>query len=204
MGKWMNFYDVDKKDEGMIDTTKQKDEQCILQEYLIVTEEEDYKDTQFYLQHSERLSKPPSKKQDEADDADKEQLEQAFLALNFKKAKDVNEKHADKLLAAYKLAEEAEEENGQDDNDFEESKETIKDIESKHLEDFIDKHHTNYSNISEDYKLFEVVTSSCPSQVLRYSQQQRSIKQPLWSGDKHKLTKVPPCEKCGTKRVFEC
>jgi len=84
----------------------------------------------------------------------------------------VNDKAADKLLAAYKLDEAADngEDDGEDDNDFEESKEQIKDMESKHLEDFIDKHHTNYSNISEDYKLFEVVTSSRPSQILRYSQ----------------------------------
>ena len=198
----MNFYDIDKSDEAMIDTTKQKDD-CILEEYLLVTDEEDPKDTQFYLRHSERLNNP-SKSKDGADDAEKEQLEQAFLALNFKKAKDVNDKAADKLLAAYKLAEAADDGKDEDDNDFEESKETIKDIESKHLEDFIKEHHTNYSKISDDYKLFEVVTSSCPSQVLRYSSQQRSIKQPLWSGDKHKLTKVPPCEKCGTKRVFEC
>ena len=96
------------------------------------------------------------------------------MALNFKKAKDVNDKQADKLLAAYKLAEAAENDGDKDqddDNEFEESKEKIKDLESKHLEDFIDKHHTNYSNISEDYKLFEVVTSASPSQILRYSQQ---------------------------------
>ena len=166
-GKWMSFYDVDKADEAQIDTTKQKDD-CILKEYLLVTEEEDPKDTQFYLRHSERLNNP-SKSKDGADDAEKEQLEQAFLALNFKKAKDVNDKAADKLLAAYKLAEAADNGNEEDDNDFEESKETIKDIESKHLEDFIKEHHTNYSKISDDYKLFEIVTSSCPSQVLRYS-----------------------------------
>ena len=44
MGKWAKFYDEDQTEESMIDTTKQKDT-CILKEYLIVTEEEDYKDT---------------------------------------------------------------------------------------------------------------------------------------------------------------
>ena len=93
------------------------------------------------------------------------------MALNFAKAKNVNDKQAEKLLTAYKLAEAAgdgADDDSGDENEFEESKE--KDIENKHLEDFIDKHHTNYSAISEEYKLFEVVTSSTPSQILRYSQ----------------------------------
>lgn len=37
------------------------------------------------------------------------------------------------------------------------------------LEDFVGKNHTNAQKISKWFKLFDVVTASHPSQVLRYS-----------------------------------
>ena len=100
--KYSNYYpDEEEEAETTINTTKSKE--CILKEYLIVTEEEAQADTLFYLRHSRRLNKATTS--DEQSEKDKEKLEQAFLALNFGKAKNVNDQQAEKLLKAYKLAE---------------------------------------------------------------------------------------------------
>lgn len=75
--------------------------------------------------------------------------------------------------------------------------------EHKVLEEFINANHGNFAKISQEYKLFDVVTSKNPSQVLRYSQQQRAVASPLWMSDRHKPAEVPVCSKCGSPRVFE-
>ena len=49
------------------------------------------------------------------------------------------------------------------DEEPEDSKDIDEELEAKHLEEFINQHHTNYATISEDYKLFEVVTAANPS-----------------------------------------
>lgn len=54
-----------------------------------MTEEEGYDDTQFYLQHARRLSTPQAN--DAENEAEKDQLEQAFLSLNYTKQKNVND-----------------------------------------------------------------------------------------------------------------
>jgi hypothetical protein len=36
-------------------------------------------------------------------------------------------------------------------------------MEEKGLEDFIETHHTNYANIEDQYKLFEVITTENPA-----------------------------------------
>lgn len=42
--------------------------------------------------------------------------------------------------------------------------------------------------MSEEYKLFEVVTSAFPKQVIRYIQpNQKAGLEPLWTSDKNKL-----------------
>ena len=51
----------------------------------------------------------------------------------------------------------------------EETKENA--AENRLLEEFINANHNNASKISPEYKLFDVVTSKNPSQILRYSQQ---------------------------------
>ena len=168
----------------------------ILQEFLVETEQESKEDTTLYLSHAQRLNS--AKKPDEQSEQAKEELEQAFLMHNYDIQNKANEKTAEKLLKAYQMAEEAEKEDNEEGE-----KEIDEDLETKYLEEFIGQHHTNYAAISEDYKLFEVVTASNPDQVLRYSPQQKSVVHPLWSGDKYKPTVVPPCECCGTERVFE-
>lgn len=71
------------------------------------------------------------------------------------------------------------------------------------MEEFINSNHQNYSKISSEYKLFDVVTSKNPSQVLRYSQQQGNVRDPLWVSERHRVASVPPCAKCGSQRIFE-
>ena len=188
--KYYQYYPEETEKE--IDTEKE----FILQEYLVFTEEEGKEDTALYLSHSQRLN--GKKMTEEQNDQAKEQLEQAFLMHNFGVQNKANEKQAEKLLKAYQLAEAAEKEEQPEDG-----KEIDEELEAKHLEEFINQHHTNYATISEDFKLFEVVTAANPAQVLRYSQQQKSVVDPLWTGDRYKPTSVPACEMCQTPRVFE-
>lgn len=61
-----------------------------------------------------------------------------------------------------------------------------------------------FDQMSEEYKLFEVVTSSHPKQVLRYiSPNLKLAVEPLWTSDKRKLSQVPKCQHCGSKRNLE-
>jgi hypothetical protein len=48
----------------------------------------------------------------------------------------------------------------------EENKENV---EARIFEEFVNSTHQNYSKISPEYKLFDVVTEKNPSQILRYS-----------------------------------
>ena len=58
--------------------------------------------------------------------------------------------------------------------------------------------------LSEEYKLFQVVTSPHPKQVLRYiSPNLKMGLEPLWTSDKRKLNEVPKCKNCGAKRNLE-
>ena len=60
--------------------------------------------------------------------------------------------------------------------------------------------------ISDEYKLFEVVTSTYPKQVLRYISPQDQVQlEPLWTSDKRKLklSDVPKCKLCGAPRQLE-
>lgn len=64
----------------------------------------------------------------------------------------------------------------------------------------------NAVQLSEEYKLFEVVTSAFPKQVLRYiSPAQKLAMEPLWTSNKRKLTPkdIPNCQNCGAKRQLE-
>lgn len=55
-------------------------------------------------------------------------------------------------------------------------------MEENALEEFMTSQQNNYNKIDDNYKLFEVVTTENPSQILRYSQQQRGV-EPLWMSD---------------------
>ena len=62
---------------------------------------------------------------------------------------------------------------------------------------------TAAQGMSEEYKLFEVVTSAFPKQVIRYIQpNQRANLEPLWTSDKNKLLAkdIPKCKNCGAVR----
>ena len=72
------------------------------------------------------------------------------------------------------------------------------------MEEFIKENTTHSSaKISPEFKLFDIVTTKQPSQVLRYSQQQSGVQHPLWVSDKHKPAQIPPCPRCGSQRIFE-
>lgn len=187
------MYEEFDEDEGT------KTPAVILKEYLIDTQEEDEKETRLYLQHSRRLS-TLTKAQIKADeDGLTESLEQAFILLGFDKGNNtsVNDAHAEKLLKAYQDAQGDKEEEG----DY--GAEDAAPEGDNALEDFIEKNHTNYKKISAWYKLFDVVTASNQSQVLRYSQQQSAVQHPLWMNDHGICTSVPKCKHCGGGLVFE-
>jgi len=61
------------------------------------------------------------------------------------------------------------------------------------------------ANISEEYKLFEVVTNAYPKQVLRYTSPQNVGIEPLWTSDKQRINAkdIPKCQNCGAKRTLE-
>lgn len=61
------------------------------------------------------------------------------------------------------------------------------------------------ANISEEYKLFEVVTNAYPKQVLRYTSPQNVGIEPLWTSDKQRINvkDIPKCQNCGAKRTLE-
>ena len=96
-----------------------------------------------------------------------ENLEQAFIALSFNKGQSTmaNDSQAAKMLKAIERAQMA----GDEDEEY--GVEDGEDVHSKALEELADANHTNYKKISYWYKLFDVVTSANPSQVLRYSPQ---------------------------------
>ena len=82
---------------------------------------------------------------------------------------------ADKMLRAYQknVKEEAEAAGTQidsDDENFGIDDEGKDATELKVLEDFVAANHGKIAKISPDYKVFDVVTSKNPSQILRYSQ----------------------------------
>ena len=158
--KWSKYLDEGEwgDDDGADEEVKSAEsdrEEVLLDEYLIETDEEQQKVTQMYLTHAARLRLDPKTK-DEEDDELKEQLENAFISLQFgnlKKQNQENEKRAQKLLQNYRQKEE---------NASSDEEDTAK-MEEKALEDFIDTHHTNYAAIEDHYKLFEVITTENPS-----------------------------------------
>ena len=77
------------------------------------------------------------------------------------------------------------------------------DEESRVLEEIADQNPSNTKNMSNWYKLFDIVTSANPSQVVRYSRQQRQAPHPLWMGDHCQPESVPKCQKCKGDRIFE-
>jgi len=168
----------------------------VLPEFLIETDYENAKDTNTYLKQSARLQ-TKQKQQDEDDD-----LEAAFITLQFGGVKN-NEQQAEKLLAAYRQQEGAGASDDDDSDDSENDEET-KEMEIQAFEDFAKDQSKKYAQISDEYKLFSVVTASNPKQVLRYSAHKK-VNEPLWTSNKKKLdaSAVPVCAKCGHKRTFE-
>ena len=73
----------------------------------------------------------------------------------------------------------------------------------KELEKLIAQNHSNYAKISQQYKLFEYVTSENREQVLRYCWDNEMA--PLWPSEQNRLDKkdVPKCARCGSQRIFE-
>lgn len=57
----------------------------------------------------------------------------------------------------------------------------------KEIEKLIKSKHTNYSKISEHYKLFEIVAKRYPEQVLRYvnNREKGPEIEPLWTSEKN-------------------
>lgn len=75
-------------------------------------------------------------------------------------------------------------------------------MEEKAIEEFLaDSKNNNYSLISEEYKLFELVCADEQKQIMRYSNHQ--VSEPLWVGDKNRVEEIPKCECCGAERKFE-
>lgn len=62
------------------------------------------------------------------------------------------------------------------------------------------------SQLSEEYKLFEVTTAKNDKQVIRYTLPNSQYQiEPLWTSNKRKLkpADVPNCPRCGSKRALE-
>jgi hypothetical protein len=75
-------------------------------------------------------------------------------------------------------------------------------MEEKAIEEFLaDAKNNNYGQISEEYKLFELVCNDEPKQVMRYSCHE--VSEPLWVGDKNRVLEIPKCPCCGAERKFE-
>ena len=89
-----------------------------------------------------------------------DQLEQAFVALSFsnKGKNSINDQAADRLLKQYQQS--AQDEGGADGIE-EETKDNQ--LENRIMEEFINSNHGNFSKISAEYKLFDVVTAKNPS-----------------------------------------
>jgi hypothetical protein len=59
-------------------------------------------------------------------------------------------------------------------------------------------------NLSDETKLFQVVTSRSKKQVLRYITPSSNAAEPLWTARKNKLENgAPKCERCGSSRNME-
>lgn len=76
----------------------------------------------------------------------------------------------------------------------------------KELEKLIKQKHSNYSKISDHYKLCEIVSKQNPEQVLRFvNNREKGNVEPLWMSEKNIVdpAKVLKCELCGQPRTFE-
>lgn len=86
-----------------------------------------------------------------------------------------------------------------DDEDLDQAK--VDDIEMKEIEKLIKTQHTNYSKISDHYKLFEIVAKNNPEQVLRFVnyREEGLALEPLWASEKNIIEthKINKCDKCG-------
>ncbi len=75
------------------------------------------------------------------------------------------------------------------------------------IEKLIKTQHTNYSKISEHYKLFEIIAKRNPKQVLRFVdyREEEPALEPLWPSEKNIIEphKINKCDKCGQPRSFE-
>lgn len=113
------------------------------------------------------------------------------------------EKHAKKLLQKY---EEQLEEAENEDNDTGFDKEELEKAEESALDDFINKHHSNFSKVKQESKLFQVICKEDNDQIIRYcTPHHKSFVEPLWSSENSKMAqdKIPACSICGAKRNYE-
>ena len=94
-----------------------------------------------------------------ADKLEKEYLTQVHFGSSTQ-AQAANDKHASRLLNAYENQLNKPEGDG---NDSEEEDEDVKKMEEKAIEEFLaDAKNNNYGQISEEYKLFELVCAEEP------------------------------------------
>ena len=111
----------------------------------------------------------------------------------------MDSKRVDKLVKEATATHDGEDMVG-DDEECEETK--MDRLEMKELEKIIEDKHANYAKISRHYKLFEYVARAQPEQILRYAKPRSSKCEPLWMSERFEK-EVPPCPRCGGKRLFE-
>ena len=104
--------------------------------------------------------------QEAADDLEKEYLTKIHFGSSTQEQA-ANNKHADRLLNAYENQQSKPQGDG---NESEEEDEEVRKMEEKAIEEFLaDSKNNNYSLISEEYKLFELICADEQKQIMRYS-----------------------------------
>lgn len=133
------------------------------------------------------------------DDELADELEVSYTELHFGKKNREFDQMANDLIDKVKQQEiEAEgdeqEQAGSDDSEVSDDGKDLK------------KMQPTTEGLSDEYKLFEVITSAFPKQVLRYvAPSSKQALEPLWTSDKRKLTPadIPKCQHCGGQRQLE-
>lgn len=167
---------------------------CELEEYMLDTIYEDRRTTKFYAEQARRIALK------EENEEIQEELDLQFTQLQFGKGSADFKAKAEKLLAAYNkaAADGKEEELGENDEEFSDEEELVKDL-GVSMSDV-----ETAFNMSDETKLFQVVTSKNKKQVMRYTIPSSGSPEPLWTAKKGKMEGgVPKCERCGSVRKME-
>ena len=151
---------------------------------------EGFKTSELYRKHSRRIHGTV-----EDEDA-AEELDQMFTDEQYGRNLKDFEKKAKKLMDQYDKEKGAEGDLGDESGDSD-------GVEGQGEIDKSDKEVV--PSLSEDTKLFSLVTSRYPKQVLRYTLPKHDGPEPLWTSRKQKMKRedVPKCPKCGSVRRLE-